>query len=132
MIKTKYCYQLNNDSISTDFNTFEEALAAAIAGITVDKLVFFIGKCDIEEYEPKISADDIFELIDEDLKDAKRHTYLQNISSKQKNELTKKLTDCFNRWAKKYDQSLSWYTIYDVEPYLYKDGKVSKIKIPKQ
>lgn len=131
MIQTKYCYTLDNTNFVPDFDTSEEAIAAAKENISADKLVFFVGKCNIEEYEPKISADKIFEMIDKDLEDKKRNTYLQNVSDKQKAELTKKLTDCFSRWANKHEQSLAWYTIHDLEPYMYKNGEISKIKIPK-
>ena len=73
MTEEKYCYSLDGKNFSRALG-IADTLAEAVDKIGEKKAIFFISRCSVEEFEPRLTADRALEEILDSLKDNKKHS----------------------------------------------------------
>ena len=119
----KYIYSFRNDGFcwSNEFNTLEDALAAAReeAKLMPECETVYIGVSD-DLWKPTIDGwsviDMICEMADEEVGEV-AETYLSHVPDKDVEELTEALTTAFNRWATKFGYVPNFFAAKDVKEY---------------
>ena len=124
-----YAYSFDNERYYGQYDSIEEALAAAkIDAKNDDELkdekTVYIGR--VCRFQPYIDADKVIEELQSyaDYEaDQASFDYLQDVTDEDLSKLENMLTETFNKWAKETGNEPNFFTVEDVVEYSLEEGK---------
>lgn len=132
-----YGYSIDDSSYSCLDKTKEEAINRFLKD-NKDKIdqskIVLIGEFNKISFTPKIKIESVLNDIQKEISsDSRLKTvrYFEDLTEEQKDKMEKSLSRSLKNWLSKNYYIPLFYSLTKTEPYLYKDGILSLVKIPK-
>lgn len=137
MSKKRYAYSLDNENFKSLHSTKTDAFNQFLEDANnKQETVFFVAEFNKVNFSPKVRTETIMNDINDQLHEisALKHQdyFNQDFDEVKKNEMQKILTRSLKTWLKKNYKTVDFYTIDNIETYLYKNGQISLINTPKR
>lgn len=137
MPKKKYTYSLDNENFKSLHSTKTDAFNQFLEDTdNKQETVFFVAEFNKVNFSPKVRTETIMNDINDQLHEIsalKHQVYFdQDFDEVKKIKMQKSLTRFLKTWLKKNYKTVDFYTIDNIETYLYKNGQISLINTPKR
>lgn len=133
----RYGYNIDKNKFSCLDKTKEETIARFLRDNKDEEdepKVVLIGEFSKIKFTPKIKIESVLNDVQEQINsDSRLQTikYFTDLTEEQKDKMEKSLSRSLKNWLNKNYHVPSFYSLTKTEPYLYKDGTLSLIKVPK-